>query len=277
MNENREIKGCLEIKSCLKIKRWLKFYINRWTLLVNFPEWLYFRSTLTFQNLWLKSDYPSSRKTMLVWFNLQDKSEPWKLPNPYISSFGFLLMFSANSDFQKRGKKIHYNVDPAQKCSVTSSDYLMNVQISELLVFRIEVVFWRTFSVSSLLYIVESVTGERKKCFQPPTLLHNQFSNGETRASQVLSFLLVPPIILLPSRTIVNCCPIVKKQICVPTVDQKVLSNVQQRVNFSLWEPVTGSTSSQQRWNEQEVNFFIAPAGRLTSSSYLSSQSKYDK
>ena len=66
MNENREIKGCLEIKSCLKIKRWLKFYINRWTLLVNFPEWLYFRSTLTFQNLWLKSDYPSSRKTMLV-------------------------------------------------------------------------------------------------------------------------------------------------------------------------------------------------------------------
>ena len=96
-------------------------------------------------------------------------------------------MFSANSDFQKRGKKIHYNVDPAQKCSVTSSDYLMNVQISELLVFRIEVVFWRTFSVSSLLYIVESVTGERKKCFQPPTLLHNQFSNGETRASQVLS------------------------------------------------------------------------------------------
>ena len=120
-------------------------------------------------------------------------------------------MFSANSDFQKRGKKIHYNVDPAQKCSVTSSDYLMNVQISELLVFRIEVVFWRTFSVSSLLYIVESVTGERKKCFQPPTLLHNQFSNGETRASQVLPFLLVPPIILLPSRTIVNCCPIVKK------------------------------------------------------------------
>ena len=72
-----------------------------------------------------------------------------------------------------------------------------------LLVFRIEVAFCRTRSISSLLYIVESVTGERKKCFQPPTLLHNQFSNGETRASQVLPFLLVPPIILLPSQTIV--------------------------------------------------------------------------
>ena len=143
-------------------------------------------------------------------------------------------MFSANSDFQKRGKKIHYNVDPAQKCSVTSSDYLMNVQISELLVFRIEVVFWRTFSVSSLLYIVESVTGERKKCFQPPTLLHNQFSNGETRASQVLPFLLVPPIILLPSRTIVAQLPTRHgNSMCVPTLDQKSSprANVQQRAD----------------------------------------------
>ena len=203
MNENREIKGCLEIKSCLKIKRWLKFYINRWTLLVNFPEWLYFRSTLTFQNLWLKSDYPSSRKTMLV-IDLIYKIRV-SLENYPIHIFFHLDFFDVFSKqwLSEGRQKIHYNVDPAQKCSVTSSDYLMNVQISELLVFRIEVAFCWTRSISSLLYIVESVTGERKKCFQPPTLLHNQFSNGETRASQVLPFLLVPPIILLPSRTIV--------------------------------------------------------------------------
>ena len=46
-------------------------------------------------------------------------------------------------------------------------------------------------------------------------------------------------------------------------------------------EPIVGTRVvqpvPQQRWNEQEVSFFIAPAGRLTSSSYLSSQSKYDK
>ena len=277
MNENRKIKGCLEIKSCLKIKRWLKFYINRWTLLVNFPEWLYFRSTLTFQNLWLKSDYPSSRKTMLVIdliYKIRVSLENY--PIHIFLHLDFCWCFQQTVTFRKEAKKyitmltLLRNVQSLRLITLWMCRFL-NYWSSELKLF-----FGGPFPFLHFYTSLNPWQERGRNAFNHPLYCTTSFLT--VRPGQARCFLLlVLPIILLPSRTIVNCCPIVKKQICVPTVDQKVLSNVQQRVNFSLWEPVTGSTSSQQRWNEQEVSFFIAPAGRLTSSSYLSSQSKYDK
>ena len=70
-----------------------------------------------------------SRKTMLdLIYKLRVSLENY--PIHIFFHLDFFDVFSKQWLSEER-QQIHNNVDPAQKCSVISSDYLMNVQISE--------------------------------------------------------------------------------------------------------------------------------------------------